>query len=277
MPCKCSVFPQDAFPLSHLPSALSPHTVAQRFIQGHMLDSDVMNLKVQLRNRLNSCRLSNMPGGFPFHHVFDGHGSAHLSSDSYEFREEFRTSTFDQLPRYQKATISFTSPNSTRNKRNYLSWRAFLPTLDPSYCRGACGALCSGRILRDSQNLPRQDCCCRCPGRARSDEHSVRELYQNGSVCHSSCFGYFPGARYHRYNQVLGRYCAISSWLQECPVEAGNYRICWNARRWPSRNSVHCQPIMSLVCNIPPALINTAGYLMFPCSFRCLFMGKPKG
>ncbi|KAF8220201.1 hypothetical protein L208DRAFT_1417042 [Tricholoma matsutake] len=160
MPCKCSVFPQDAFPLSHLPSALSPHTVAQRFIQGHMLDSDVMNLKVQLRNRLNSCRLSNMPGGFPFHHVFDGHGSAHLSSDSYEFREEFRTSTFDQLPRYQKATISFTSPNSTRNKRNYLSWRAFLPTLDPSYCRGACDkiAVADVQVEPAVMNTPYGNC-----------------------------------------------------------------------------------------------------------------------
>jgi hypothetical protein len=133
-------FPQDIIPYLHLPTPSYPlPTVTRRPIHSHMSDFDQINMKVQLRTRLHSRRLSNMPGGFPFHHVFDGHGSAYLSSDSYEFCEEFRTSAFDQLPRYQNATISFTSPNSTRGKRNYLSWRIFLPTMDPLYCRGACG------------------------------------------------------------------------------------------------------------------------------------------
>ena len=136
----CYLFPQDAFPHLHLPSASYPeNSAARRPVHGPMSDLDQIHLKVQLRNCLNSCRLSNMPGGFPFRHVFDGHGSAYLSFDSYEFSEEFRISTFDQLPRHQKATICFTSPNSTRNRRNYFSWRAFLPTLDYPYCRGASG------------------------------------------------------------------------------------------------------------------------------------------
>jgi hypothetical protein len=137
----CFAFPQDISPYLHLPSAsYPPPSVARRSIHGYMSDLDQINIKVQLRNRLHSRRLPNMPGGFPFHHVFDGHGLAYLSSDSYEFCEEFRTSSFDQPPRYQSATISFTSPNSTKNKRKFLSWCVFLPTMDPSYCRGSRGA-----------------------------------------------------------------------------------------------------------------------------------------
>ena len=145
-------FPQDISPYSvHLPSASYPlPTIAGRSIHGYMSDLDQINIKVQLRNRLHSRRLSNMPGGFPFHHVFDGHGLAYLSSDSYEFCEEFRTSSFDQPPRYQSATISFTSPNSTKNKRKFLSWRVFLPTMDLSYCHGPCGAFFLCSILCDN-------------------------------------------------------------------------------------------------------------------------------
>jgi hypothetical protein len=121
----CFSFPQD---LLHMPSALRTPN------HGHTADFDEIHLKVQLRNRLNFNQLSNMPGGFPFHHVFDGHGSAYLSSDSYEFREQFRTSCSDERPRYQCATISFTSPNP-RSKCNNLSWRAFLPPRHPPYCR----------------------------------------------------------------------------------------------------------------------------------------------
>jgi hypothetical protein len=135
----CYLFPQDPSLLhSNLPPATYPeNSLARKPTPGPMSDFDQIHLKVQLRNRLNSCHLSNMPGGFPFRHVFDGHGSAYLSFDSYEFSEEFRGTTFDQLPRSQNATISFTSPNSTRNRSNYLSWRVFLPALDFSYCRGA--------------------------------------------------------------------------------------------------------------------------------------------
>jgi hypothetical protein len=94
---------------------------------------DQLNLKVQLRTRLNNARLLNMPGGFPFHHTY-GHGSVKTSYDSYEFNEEFRTSRHNESLRTHCATISFTSPNtskiSTRRKGRYLTWCAYIPALD---------------------------------------------------------------------------------------------------------------------------------------------------
>lgn len=134
-------YTQDSSPYSptqfHLPSNVPLK------IFGDMSDTDQMNLKVQLRNRLNSGQLSNMPAGFPLHYVFDGHGAAYMSPDSFEFREEFLVSSRDQRPRYQTATISYT--NAAR-KSNYHTWRAFLPSRDPSYCRGSNGTSYSPRF-----------------------------------------------------------------------------------------------------------------------------------
>jgi len=91
---------------------------------------DQLNLKVQLRNRLNTGRLSNMPAGFPFHHTFDSRGSAKLSYDSYEFHEEFRSCRRDERVRSHSVSVSFTGPSSSSHKTQYFSWRAYLPILN---------------------------------------------------------------------------------------------------------------------------------------------------
>jgi hypothetical protein len=98
---------------------------------------DQLNVKVQLRSRLNNATLLNMPGGFPFHHTYTGHGSVRTSYDSYEFKEEFRTSISNESLRSLCVTISFTSPSPTASKPGtrykegkYLTWRAYIPALD---------------------------------------------------------------------------------------------------------------------------------------------------
>lgn len=91
---------------------------------------DQLNAKIQLRNRLNTGKLSGMPGGFPFRYVFDGHGAALLCLESFEFREELSVSRH----RSQIATISFTQLSTSR-KNKYLTWRAYLPALDAAHSR----------------------------------------------------------------------------------------------------------------------------------------------
>lgn len=94
--------------------------------------------KSQLRNRFNSCRLSNMPMGFPFRHVHDGHGYSRLSYDSYEFREDLMShghlcssSSRHHAPH---AIIAFKNCSS-RDKIPYLTWQAYLPSPDAMYLR----------------------------------------------------------------------------------------------------------------------------------------------
>ncbi|KAJ7612923.1 hypothetical protein DFH06DRAFT_1370895 [Mycena polygramma] len=47
------------------------------------------DMKVLLRNRLNDGQLPNMPAGFPFRHVLDPRGAAHISYDPFEFHAAF--------------------------------------------------------------------------------------------------------------------------------------------------------------------------------------------
>ncbi|KAF9455799.1 hypothetical protein BDZ94DRAFT_1276611 [Collybia nuda] len=106
-------------------------------IFGDMSDSDHINLKVQLRNRLNSGQLLKMPAGFPFRYVFDGHGDSYITSgSSFEFQEDFLVSSPNERPRYQNATISYTS---AERKGRDCSWQVFFSSRDPSYCRGSTG------------------------------------------------------------------------------------------------------------------------------------------
>ncbi|KAF8068682.1 hypothetical protein FPV67DRAFT_1668757 [Lyophyllum atratum] len=92
--------------------------------------------KAQLRNRLNSCRLSNMPAGFPFSYTHDGHGYSRLSYDSYEFREELTPSHRSHSRHNPHAVIAFKSP-SPRDKNQYLTWQAYLPSPDAAYLRNS--------------------------------------------------------------------------------------------------------------------------------------------
>ncbi|TFK37989.1 hypothetical protein BDQ12DRAFT_735910 [Crucibulum laeve] len=88
-----------------------------------------LNARVQLRNKLNSGRLYNMPGAFPFNYVYDGHGSAHMSYYSYEFKEELRSPTTRDRARRQNATFSFSNPSHhpLGRKAEPLTWRIYLP------------------------------------------------------------------------------------------------------------------------------------------------------
>ncbi|KAJ7443807.1 hypothetical protein FB451DRAFT_77890 [Mycena latifolia] len=106
-------------------------------VYGVVSPDEQLDTKVQLRNRLNSGRLSNMPVGFPFRHVMDARGKPHIAYDSYEFREEllFPSRCTGNLSAY----VSFTPETAdvSRSKKEYLSWNAYLPKLDlRPHCRG---------------------------------------------------------------------------------------------------------------------------------------------
>ncbi|KAJ7032054.1 hypothetical protein C8F04DRAFT_1396951 [Mycena alexandri] len=108
-------------------------------VYGIVTPDEQLDTKVQLRNRLNSGRLSNMPSGFPFRHVMDSRGTTHISYDPYEFREELRADS--RCNGHFAAYISFTTAAAesrpTRSKKDWLSWTAHLPKLDlRPYSRG---------------------------------------------------------------------------------------------------------------------------------------------
>ncbi|KAF8813124.1 hypothetical protein BYT27DRAFT_7085176 [Phlegmacium glaucopus] len=90
-------------------------------------NEDLLAIKVQLRSMLRDNRLSNMPMGFPFRSVFDGHGRYRISRESYEFQERFCFS--DQRSRTHTATISYTAPSSNAQ---HLSWRISVPSRESS-------------------------------------------------------------------------------------------------------------------------------------------------
>ncbi|KAJ7185859.1 hypothetical protein C8R46DRAFT_1061921, partial [Mycena filopes] len=106
-------------------------------VYGIVTPDEQLDTKVQLRNRLNSGRLSNMPVGFPFRHVMDHRGTTCISYDAYEFREELRADS--RCSGHFAAHVSFTTSttDSTRSKRDWLSWTAHVPKLDlRPYSRG---------------------------------------------------------------------------------------------------------------------------------------------
>lgn len=111
------------------PSFITP-PVLGRSVFGDMSDAEHVSMKVQLLNRLNAGRLANMPSGFPFHHIYDGHGSYHVSYDSFEFCEELLISAFNERPRCHSATIAFTQP-TPHGRTDHLIWRILFPTLGP--------------------------------------------------------------------------------------------------------------------------------------------------
>ncbi|KAJ7099963.1 hypothetical protein B0H15DRAFT_998639 [Mycena belliarum] len=109
----------------------------ESLIYGVVSPDEQLDTKVQLRNRLNSGRLSNMPAGFPFRHVLDSRGSPHVVYDSYEFREElpFDSRCTGKLPAH--VTFTTESADTSSSKRDYLTWNAYLPKLDYlPYSRG---------------------------------------------------------------------------------------------------------------------------------------------
>ncbi|KAJ7612888.1 hypothetical protein DFH06DRAFT_1344803 [Mycena polygramma] len=74
------------------------------------------DMKVLLRNRLNDGQLPNMPPGFPFHHVLDPRGAAHISYDPFEFQADF-----DVPGGQRRARISL------QNTNNRHCWLVYLP------------------------------------------------------------------------------------------------------------------------------------------------------
>ncbi|KAJ7449085.1 hypothetical protein B0H11DRAFT_2247387 [Mycena galericulata] len=107
-------------------------------VYGVVSPDEQLDTKVQLRNRLNSGHLSNMPVGFPFQHIMDHRrGTPQISYDPYEFREELRSQ--HRCSGNLAAYVSFTpaSADSRHSKKEYLSWSATLPKVDlRPYSRG---------------------------------------------------------------------------------------------------------------------------------------------
>ncbi|KAJ6609069.1 hypothetical protein B0H10DRAFT_2065799 [Mycena sp. CBHHK59/15] len=97
-------------------------------VYGIVAPAEQVDMKVQLRNRLNSGRLSNMPAGFPFRHTVDGRGTPGISYDAYEFREELQSAA--RCTGHLAANVSFSKGGAARCKKTYLSWTAHLPQLD---------------------------------------------------------------------------------------------------------------------------------------------------
>ncbi|KAG5641169.1 hypothetical protein DXG03_005866 [Asterophora parasitica] len=89
----------------------------------------LLEQKAQLRLRLNSGKLSNMPSGFPFS---ARHGYSGVTYDSYEFREELTGAAHRANSRHQFANITF--ENATSSRDGFI-WQAHLPGAE-SYLRG---------------------------------------------------------------------------------------------------------------------------------------------
>ncbi|KAJ6557888.1 hypothetical protein B0H19DRAFT_1070490 [Mycena capillaripes] len=123
-------------------------------VYGIVAPDEQLDTKVQLRNRLNSGHLSNMPAGFPFRHVMDPSGTPRISYDSYEFREELRSDP--RCSGHLAAHVSFMTENadtrSYRSKKDYLSWCAHLPKLDSRpYTRGPPPKVTVAHVRVDTQ------------------------------------------------------------------------------------------------------------------------------
>jgi hypothetical protein len=160
-------------------------------IYGVVAPDEQLDTKVQLRNRLNSGRLSNMPAGFPFRHVMDPRGTSHISYDPYEFREELRSES--RCGGNLAAHVSFMPENADtrpyRSKKDYLSWCAHVPKLDlRPYTRGPPREflypwsipVLNGTTRSKSPHCP-------CARRHSGHEHSLRKIYRAGPADNSSC------------------------------------------------------------------------------------------
>ena len=112
-----------SFPYASLPN--SPDSTV---LYDRVYNDDLASIKVQLMNMLNMDRLPNMPMGFPFRVVYDGHGGSYISRESYEFREHFCLS--DHRARTQSVTFSYTAPS---NEQKELSWRIAVPSRGSSF------------------------------------------------------------------------------------------------------------------------------------------------
>ncbi|KAJ7735768.1 hypothetical protein B0H16DRAFT_1575315 [Mycena metata] len=109
-------------------------------VYGIVTPDEQLDAKVQLYNRLNSGRLSNMPSGFPFRHVMSPRGmSTSISYEPYEFREDLRADSrcSGNFAAYVSFTTAAAESRPTRSKKDWLSWTAHLPKLDlRPYSRG---------------------------------------------------------------------------------------------------------------------------------------------
>ncbi|KAF7360144.1 hypothetical protein MVEN_00742900 [Mycena venus] len=122
-------------------------------MHGVVAPEEQLETKVQLRNRLNSGHLSNMPAGFPFRHVADPRGTLRICYDPYEFREDLSS---DSRRRSLAAYVSFINENADsrpyRSKNDYLSWCAYLPKLDlRPYTRGPPPKVTVAHVRVDTQ------------------------------------------------------------------------------------------------------------------------------
>ncbi|TFK26111.1 hypothetical protein FA15DRAFT_589156 [Coprinopsis marcescibilis] len=94
-----------------------------------LLSSDwsdtVLQVKTRLQNDLNHGVLSNLPMGFPFHHVVDGRGRGRLSFGSYEFDHDVHVdigpSMYGQPQQaIQRVRFSLSAPT---HPDGYYVWR----------------------------------------------------------------------------------------------------------------------------------------------------------
>ena len=106
-----------------VPYASLPNPPVGTVLYDRLYNDDLASIKVQLMNMLNMNRLPNMPMGFPFRVVYDGHGGSYISRESYEFQEHFCLS--DHRARTQSVTFSYTAPSEEQQE---LSWRITVPS-----------------------------------------------------------------------------------------------------------------------------------------------------
>jgi hypothetical protein len=112
-----------------VPYASLPNPPVGTELYDRLYNDDLASIKVQLMNMLNMNRLPNMPMGFPFRVVSDGHaGGLYISRESYEFQEHFCPS--DHRARTQSVTFAYTAPS---NDQEELSWRITVPSRGSSF------------------------------------------------------------------------------------------------------------------------------------------------
>ena len=112
----------------NLPYASLPNSPVGTVLYDQVYNDDLVSIKVQLMNMLNTDRLPNMPMGFPFRLLCDGRGGSYISRESYEFQEHFCLS--DHRARTQSVIFSYTAPS---NEQEELSWRITVPSRESSF------------------------------------------------------------------------------------------------------------------------------------------------
>ncbi|KAJ6487700.1 hypothetical protein C8R45DRAFT_994056 [Mycena sanguinolenta] len=133
---------------------LPAHPMKATLAYGFPSAADELCIKRWLSNRLRDSQsaMPHMPGGFPFHYSVDGRGRGSLSYKPYEFYQEvpssvlskggsprrywvkfsFTNHTGDSDSDYDKSTDCYRRIHASCQRRNYMSWRAYITVLSSS-------------------------------------------------------------------------------------------------------------------------------------------------